>query len=195
MGILLQWFWAFGMGIPWLLWLKNVPSSRKLPTSNWCSLASIERRRQAYCLLNLDGFPARFCCSFDPEVRSVFFFSFFTRSPMFHASLLNSLLEMPLDCMVFDDISGKGGSFVDFQEAPQSYFCPENVPFVGCEAIEAKENVQIQAESVTLASQLNSVFHSNRQKKSQILNFDHPKNRSVWWLITLIHQLRVLVFF
>ena len=84
--------------------------------------------------------------------------------------------------------------FRDFQDAPQSYFCPENVPFVGCEAIEAKENVQIQAESVTLASQLNSVFHSNRQKKSQILNFDHPKNRSVWWLITLIHQLRLLVF-
>ena len=83
MGILLQWFWAFGMGIPWLLWLKNVPSSRKLPTSNWCSLASIERRRQAYCLLNLDGFPARFCCSFDPEVRSVFFFHFLPGRPCF----------------------------------------------------------------------------------------------------------------
>lgn len=89
---------------------KMFQVGENLPTSNWCSLVSNENVKRIVCWIWKDFQPVFLFV--DPEVRSVL--SFFTRSPMFHASLVNSLLEMPLDSYGFWwQISGKGGCFVE----------------------------------------------------------------------------------
>ena len=64
------------------------------------------------------------------------------------------------------DVLFESSGFQRFSRTPSVFFCPNGrfqsvsemfLLLVSREAVEAKENVQIQAESVTLASQLNSV--------------------------------------